>query len=63
MSWEASYLGSPSIPRISLVTWARSWLCSTMTTSLGSAHSFQYLPMVMSSLMPFASRARPRPAE
>ena len=44
---------SPPIARSSQVTWLRSLLCSTATTSRGSAQSCQYLAMVISSLMPF----------
>ncbi|CAM5713542.1 hypothetical protein SALBM135S_05002 [Streptomyces alboniger] len=53
MCCEASNCGAPSMARISQVTWLRSPLFSTATTSRGSLHRFQYLEMVMSSAMPF----------
>jgi len=43
--------------RCSQVTWFRSPLLSTITTSRGSAHRFQYFARVMSPLMPFICMA------
>jgi len=49
--------GAPSIACISQVTWFRSRLFSTATMSRGFSHSRQYLPIVMSSLIPFICMA------
>src|SRR6266480_2090854 len=47
------FCGSPSIARCSQVTWFRSWLFSTSTTSRGSSHWWKYFAAVISSAMPF----------
>src|SRR5207248_8737507 len=50
---EALYLGSHAITRWFEVTWFRSPLFSTMKTSVGFAHRFQYFAAVTRPLMPF----------
>src|SRR5699024_12029211 len=54
---DSMNFGEPSVARISHVTWLRSSLCSTHTIRRGSAHSCQYLLIVMSSAMPFICMA------
>src|SRR6476661_8053813 len=53
ISCDAAYLGSPSITRCSQVTWLRSRLLSTRMTRVGFDQRRQYLPIVITSFMPF----------
>src|SRR6266545_362583 len=53
IAWVAGYFGSPSSARCSHVTWFRSRLFSTSTTSRGSLQRCQYFAIVISSFRPF----------
>lgn len=60
-SCDASYFGSPCMPRCSQVTKFRSRLFSTSTTSVGLAQSRQWRAIVIRPFMPFICMA-PSPA-